>query len=432
MRILTAIIFTVSTIGSSLTYGNQQCSTLFGAESGPVIIAGLLPAPKPKNVVEITQVKSESNRVELKKHTGSEEPEKITLEEMKFSERPDEAMRELLNMVIKNSSYILDDKNVLTKGELSLGIPAADGKYFEVKYKSVSSDRSQFVVDKITLRTPTGSGDKKIAESFLKSGEFKIKKSEHEIGDALGAGVNVKLKIPLVIDGPLLQKFDTYSKCFEYFKKDELRALFASKSILKIRTVLEFRRARVLFLKVLIKEPMKAAIGYGFVALTAAALSINMAGKSLPDMSHHDTNKNIAAELVLSRSELSGILENRINNHDIPKANVRLNAQMSELKKEISDYLTKNAQVPYSGPSLKDLNLNTTTLSPNHQTWIFEKQDAYNNSVHTYIVFAQEKASSVGPGLQYVIMEINANKYSDLVTFIKQQQSVPTIQEKVR
>lgn len=413
MRIFTALLMTVSFLSSSLTYGNS-CQGLFAPE--PML---LLPAPTYKKPVIIEPVKSNSDRVQLKKHENSEVIEKLVIEEMGFSQKPDEASIEMMRLLLTNSSYVLEEKNVLLKGELSIGIPIKDGYYFEVSYKTMSSERSQFIVDKITLRTPTGTGSKKVAEGFLKAGEVKIKKSEHELGDILGAGINAKIKIPLIIDGPLLNKIDKLSKFFEFFRKDELRNLLRSSSMLKIRTVFEYRRARDVFFKVLFKEPMKAAIGMGFIILATgmATNPINMVGRQGPEP--------IGTHIVATAPrETSSYLIDRINHMELPAAAAALRSEVTVLNAQIKTHFT-SAEV-YNGPRLSEIRLDQgSAFSQQHKTWIFEKVDPMNKSTHTYLVFAEEKASVAGPGVQYMVMEIDASRYPELIKLIKGQTSVP-------
>lgn len=421
MRILIALLYTLSFVTSSIAYGNS-CRQIF-EEKQPVL---LLPAPARKVPVIIEPVQSNSNRVELKRHTNTEAVEKLTIEVMDFSTKPDEASIEMMRLLVQNSSYVLEEKNVLTKGELSIGIPAKDGYFFEVTYKTMSSERSQFVVDKITLRTPTGTGSKKIAEAFLKPGEVKLKKAEHELGDILGAGINAKLKIPLVIDGPLLNKIDKLSKFFEFFKKDELRNLLRTGSMAKIRLVFEYRRARDVFFKVLFKEPMKAAIGMGFIILATgiATNPINMVSRSTPEP--------IATHVVAAAPrETSAYLVERINHIEIPQQAQQLRYEVVELNKQIKTHFDSKAL--YSGPNLAEIRLDhSSAFSKAHQTWIFEKVDQFNKSKHTYIVFAEEKASVAGPGIQYMVMEIDASKYPELIKYINSQGKIPTAHQGVK
>jgi len=416
MRILITFLITVSFLSSSLSYGNS-CRGLFSPPE-PML---LLPAPAPKKPVVpviIEPMKSNSDRVILKKHENSEAIEKLVIEEMGFSNKPDEASIEMMRLLLQNSSYVLEEKNVLTKGELSIGIPIKDGYFFEVTYKTMSTERSQFIVDKITLRTPTGTGSKKVAEGFLKPGEVKIKKSEHEIGDILGTGVNAKIKIPLIIDGPLLDKIDKLSKFFEYFRKDELRNLLRTNSMMKIRTVFEFRRARDVFFKVLFKEPMKAAIGMGFIILATGLVAnpINMVGRQ---------PEPIATQIVAAAPrDTSSFLQDRINHLAIPATATTIRAEVANLNAQIKTHFTSTEV--YNGPRLSEIRLDqSSAFSIKHQTWIFEKADPVNKSTHTYIVFAEEKASVAGPGVQYMVMEIDASRYPELIKLIKGQSSVP-------
>jgi len=420
MRILIALLYTLSFISSSIAYGNS-CRQIF-EEKQPVL---LLPAPARKIPVIIEPVKSNSDRVELKRHENTEAVEKLVIEEKDFSSKPEEASIEMMRLLLQNSSYVLEEKNVLTKGELSIGIPAKDGYFFEVTYKSMSTEKSQFIVDKITLRTPTGTGSKKVAEGFLKADEIKIKKAEHEIGNILGAGINAKLKIPLIIDGPLLTKIDKLAKFFEYFKKDELRQLLRTNSMTKIRLVFEYRRARDVFFKVLFKEPMKAAIGMGFIILATGIVNnpIQMIGRQPEPIATHI--------VAMAPRETSAYLHDRINNIALPQGATAIRTEVAQLNAQVKTHFQSTAI--YTGPRMSEIRLDqSNAFSQQHQTWIFEKLDAVNQSTHTYIVFAEEKASVSGPGIQYMVMEINATKYPELIKFIKNQGKIPTVHAGVK
>lgn len=211
------------------------------------------------------------------------------------------------------------------------------------------------------------------------------------------------------------------SKFFEYFRKDELRKLLQTNSMLKIRTVFEYRRARDIFVKVLFKEPMKAAIGMGFILLATglATNPVNLVGRPNPEP--------IANHVVaMAPRETGTYITQRINQYDIPQQATVLKAEVAELNKQVQSHF--NSKEPYHGPNLSEIRVDhSSAFSKEHQTWIFEKQDPYNNSIHTYIVFAEAQASTAGPGIQYMVMEINAAKYPELIKFVKSQGQIPQV-----
>jgi hypothetical protein len=411
MRTLSLLIFTVFHFGTVQAMA-QSCESLFSE----------LPMPSAPAPIIVENIPASSNRIELTKITNSSVPEKLTLEKMDFSKNVDQASIELMRLLLQNSSYILEEKNVLSKGELVIGIPVRNGYFFEVTYKSLSNERSQFIIDKISLKTPTGADSKKIAEGFLSGAELSLRKSEFEIGNILGKDINAKLKIPLAIDGPLLTKLDTLAKFFEFFRKDEMRALLTSNSMLKIRTVFEFRRARDVFFKVLFKEPMKTAIGFGFIILATGMSPMNLSKPADVPMNPP------AVEAVLPR-EVSKDLMLRINQFEIPQEARILKGELYVLNEQIKrEFSQKEA---YSGPTAGDIILDQkNAFSMQHKTWVFEQVDPYNKSVHTYLVFAEEKMSAEGPGLQYMVMKINPTLYPELIKFIKSQGQIFELSKK--
>lgn len=400
MRILPIIFFVLSYFGT-LSVNAQTCENLF---------ADLTPTPVPMIVENIP---SKSDRIELQKITNSTQAEKLTLEASTFSKNTDQAAIELMRLLLQNSSYVLEEKNVLNKNELVIGVPIKDGYFFEIAYKALANERSQFIIDKISLKTPTGADSKKVAEGFLKANAIELKKNEFEIGSILGAGINAKLKIPLIIDGPLLTKLDTLAKFFEYFRKDEMRKLLQTNSMLKIRAVFEYRRARDVFFKVLFKEPMKTAIGFGFIILAAGSLPFNQ-----------KTDVDLQPPVAYSRPAYE-IVSDRINGFQVPEQAITLKVEIAEINKQIKTHFSENDS--YNGPKYNEIDYPINAFSRQHNTWVFEKIDSYNKSIHTYIVVAEEKASPVGPGLQYMIMEIDAAKYPLLIKYIKDQGKIPTV-----
>lgn len=396
MRALTLLIFILSYFATLLAYG-QSCENLFSE---------IAETTQPEITVE--EIKSNSDRIELQKITNSPTPEKLTLEASRFSENVNQASIELMRLLLQNSSYVLEEKNVLTKGEFTLGIPVKDGYFFEVTYKSVSNERSQFIIEKISLKTPTGTDSKKLAEGILKANEVSIKKAEFDLQGALGEGIHAKLKIPLVIDGALLTKLDTLAKFFEYFSKEEMRKLLKTDSMAKIRWHFEYRHARDIFKKILFKEPMKMALTVGiFLAVTG----------NIPSFNKVETPAPAAIEAIAP----SVLITDRINHFNIPKDAQVLKTEINNLNLQVRSYFKPEYQ--YSGsPKSLDIQLDYKNIfSQQHQTWVFEKADPYNKSIHTYIVFSEEKASSLGPAIQYMVMEIDAAKYPELIKYIKNQ-----------
>lgn len=402
MKSTLLVAFVVSYFGTVSSYA-QSCQNLFLESYGPA----------PLIIEDLT---SQSKRVEIQKIMNSTQVEKLTLEQMDFSKDPDQASIELMSLLLQNSSYILEEKNVLTKNELTIGIAAKDGYFFEVTYKAVANERSQFIVDKVSLKTPTGTDSKKIAEGILMPNEVKLKKTDFDLGPVLGNGIHAKLKIPLIIEGTLLTKIDSLARFFEYFRKDEMRSLLQTDSILKIRAVFEYRRAKDVFFKVLFKEPMKVVIGFGFIMMAT--------GNPLPFQKgpEQPVAQQIAAVMP---ADNVNIIQNRINGIKVPLNAHQLKAEVTELNKQVRSHF--NTTKTYSGPKFSEILLDTSnSFSRAHQTWIFEQVDPYNKSLHTYIVFAEDKISVAGPGIQYMVMEIEATKYPELIKFIKAQGQITT------
>lgn len=171
---------------------------------------------------------------------------------------------------------------------------------------------------------------------------------------------------------------------------------------------------------------MKAAIGLGFVLLATGI------GSNPMNMLKHDNPSPVATQVVaMAPREYGSYMHNKINGFDIPQQATQLRAEVSEINKQINSF--SNSQEPYYGPNMADISLDhSNAFSKDHQTWIFEKADPYNKSVHTYIVFAQEKLTTAGPGVQYMVMEISAEKYPQLINFIKDQGRIPAVQQQVQ
>ncbi len=362
---------------------------------------------------------TESNRVEIKKISTDSDVSRLTVEESAFSADPKVAVIELIRMLVKNSDYKLEDKNVLLKNKFSLGIPLKNGYSLMLNYESKSGQESRFVLqDKINLVTPTGK-EIKITDELISPDELKINKSEFLLKDIDESDLDIKLKVPLVVQGELLKNFAELTNYFEYFNKQELRNLFTkTDSLFKIKMQLRLRKAKSVFYNVLIKEPFKFIIGG---SLMFAVMNSQLILPSHNSYTHTDQVTPISQIYI----------EKTISDLQLPLTDKELKQQFNEIQKQV---LVEERSNHFSNLKYEDIPLNTqNNFSLKNNLFVFERVDKDTLSKHTYIVFSNDISNQISGannlGMQYFVMEINAVKYEKLIHFIKNNGSISDLEK---
>ncbi len=346
-------------------------------------------------------VASESNRVEITKISeDTDKNSQLILQEEGFSPDSKKAVIELVRMLVQNSDFKLEDKNVLTKNKFTLGVPLKNGYSLLLNYESKSGQVSRFVLqDKILLMTPTGK-EIKITDEILGADALEIKKSEFDLNTFSQKGLQINLKIPLTVDGDLLKKFSEMANYFEYFSKEELRELFnKTDNLSKIKTYLNLRKAKTVFFDVLIKQPFKTLVG------GAMMFFVFNSHVMLPAFPHtvQPVNPPAISQMYIQKT---------IDNLHLPADDKELRQQFAEIRTQAESH------------ALHFLDSKKSNL------FIFEQVKKNESVKHTYLVFSEDLSSQLkntnNLGMQYFVMEINAAKNQKLISFIKNNDSVPT------
>ncbi len=368
---------------------------------------GLFPEP-----ITPYKVASDSNRIEIMRVSKNLDVSKLQIEESAFSADPKVAVIELIRMLVKNSDYKLEDKNVLIKNKFTLGVPLKDGYSLMLSYESKSSTDPRFVLqDKILLVTPTGK-EIKVTDELINSDSFKINKSEFKLDQLAETGLNFKLKAPLVVQGELLKNFSDLANYFEYFDKQELRTLFnKSDSLFKIKTHLTLRKAKSVFYNVLIKEPFKFAIG-GALMFAVFNSHLFMADD---------------AKVVGGGMATPVYISETFNKLQLPPGDKDLKQQFAEIQLKSVEH---QQSLNYSNLKFGDIPIHSqNSFSMKNNLFVFERVNENTLSTHTYLVFSNDISNQMSAanslGMQYFVMEINAVKYERLIKYIKNNGLLP-------
>lgn len=353
--------------------------------------------------IEPYSIQTDSPRLEMIKVTNEMVSSKLFIEEAQFSKDVNTAVIEMIRMLVQNSDYKLEDKNVLTKNKFTLGVPIKDGYILQLTYESKSNTDPRFILqDKIALITPSGK-EFKTTEEIIARDEIKINKSEIELKDYSVLGTHLKLKAPLVIDGSLLKKFSQLAEYFEYFEKSELAEIFKSNNMLKIKSQFTMRKAKNLFYNILIKQPFKFMIG--------GALMFGIMNYQFIPPTHTEVPLNQGP--VISTVYVA----NTINKMPIPAHQTELKKEYTELQAELSHKIQN-----YSNFNFLDIQLDTNnSFSRENNLFIYERVNENTGSVHTYIVISQDLSNNQTMGMQFSVVEISAKKYPNMIKYIKNQ-----------
>lgn len=347
----------------------------------------------------------ESKRLTAIETKNEKATAKLIVEARPFSQDMDDATLELLRLLVQNSDFKLEDKTVLTKNKFTLGIPFKEGYFFELTYESRSNNQPRFVLqDKIILVTPTGK-EIKATDDLLDANELKIKKSEFDLTGLSASGLEIHLRVPLVIEGQLLSQLSKMASYFEYFKKSEIAKIVESQNLKKINTLFRLRKAKDVFINVLIKQPFKSLISgvIMFAVISGQAY--------IPHLRHSDS--------ALPTTIAQTYIKDTIDSVPAAKNQPQLKKELALLQKKAAAVIRSNT---LSHLNYKELNLTTQNLmAKDSQFFVHQQKDAATGQRQTYIVFATEVTSGPTQGLQYFSFEVNPNEFQNLIRFLNNQ-----------
>lgn len=364
-------------------------------------------------------ITTESSRVELLKIGETNLRSKIKIETQTLVENTNEAALDLMRLLVDGPSFILDEKIALLKDTMELSIPLKNGYWLLVSYDSRSMSGSRFVLDKIFLLSEATKT--KIADNMLLPPntftfdaatpveKLTLAKTDFELPEYFPKDYLLKLKIPLVVDGPSLEKLAQFAKYFDYFtKKDDLRKIINQKSPFKRKLLLQVGKAKSILTSVVLKQPFKIVV-QGI-----------MLGIAINGASYMMTNYNVNLNPFQAFSHQPSIVEKSTSFTQFASQSPEVKSQFKAVVEEAQQRLALNE--PYTGPKIsKTLMDSSNKFSINANTWIFEKNDPSENVKRTYIVFSEESTNKNIDNIQYFILEIDATKYAALIQAIKAQ-----------
>lgn len=386
------------------------CEALFPEAKAAKIVADA--APK-KVIAEKFKIKvaTDSDRTEMYKINDEGFHSRLKIEVKELSKDSDQAVLELMRLLVDGTTYALEDKNVLLKNKMSLGIRLNNGFTFLVNYESKSSTRPWFVVeDKILLLSPTNK-EIKITDGIVDPISLKIAKSEFDMPDFFEKDSQVVLKIPLSVEPEVLKKLDSYAPLFEHMPKEKLRKILAINSTFKRKAMLQLERAKSMFKKEIMKQPFKILLHGTIMGLISFGVNQAVSTNGTDVFKHMNDKPAAVVEAATLTASFSA-------NEALAKA------QYSELRKQIQQTAQEQHTTAGAEKSKDIIVAGGTSFTVNAKTFIFEQADPMNGSIHTYIVFAEDKVIKNEPALQYFATEINAAKYAPMIQAIKSHQQI--------
>lgn len=378
------LFFTATFLFSHLVQATLTCRSLFTM-------------PIPRDTIQSETFSLQTVKTEAKA--------RLIIGESDFVSNPNQSVIELIRLLVQNSSYKLEDKNVLTKNKFTLGVEISTGYFLELTYESKSNTNPRFILqDKIVLITPSG---KKITvtEDLIRNTETKINKSDFDISEYFGFGVNLKLLVPLVVEGAVLKKFSSLAEYFEYFEKDEIARIFKSSNMVKIETLFKIRKAKKVFFNVLIREPFKLILG------GAVMFAVYNSQVFLP------THTEMPAQLSPQISAQH--VQNTLNNMPIPSNRPDLKKEYSDLQAEIAAKVKNRS---YANLGFHDIQAKAMSASAHERNmFVYEKLNENTGSIHTYVVVAEDASTSTALAMKFVVIEISATRYKKIIAYLKEQ-----------
>jgi hypothetical protein len=361
-------------------------------------------APKPVNMPVGEVFKSE--RIVLQKMSQASEPTALKLKPKDISQDPQLATMELLKMMVHTTSYSLNDKNVLYKNALELGMPLSEGYSLGLKYESDGRDNPIFRLEAVEIVTPTGY-TYKVAKEVISRISFKLAKDSFDLpADVYPNGRRINAEIPLSINGKSLTEIDLMTSTLELFTKTELREIAEQKTYSSMKRKFFFRKTKDLFKKYFIAAPFKTIANIAPTLLLASAISYGVA--NLP--------KTADVVPVAAQASWASTSINQASSKSVaPEVKIQFNQLMVEADAKIK---SGASEVPQFGPA--SAAAPKYKFSDQHMTWVFE-QKATDGSTKTFIVLTEEYKGTAHNPMKYLILEIDPVKYAEMIKFIRSQ-----------
>jgi hypothetical protein len=306
----------------------------------------------------------------------------------------------------------LSDKNVLYKDSLELGLPVGEGYSLLLKYESDGRESPLFRLDAVEMVTPTGF-IYKISKEPLSRVQFTLSKDIFDLPpDVFPAGRRLEADIPLSVEGKSLNEIDRMSGSLELFTKGELREIAQQKTYSTMKRKFFFRKTQALFKKYFIAAPFKVISNAAPTLILASVISYGVS--VIPR----------DAEVVKPAVESSWVATsiNQASARSIaPEVKIQFNQLLAEAEAKIKSGASETPQLgPASTAAPK------YKFSDQHMTWVFEQKVSENGPTKTYIVLTEESTGTVHEPMKYLILEIDATKYNELIKYIRAQGHVLT------
>lgn len=368
-----------------------------------------------KNVPEVSiNNKDISQRLSIETLQDSTAPATLFIHSKRPVENNFENVLEISGYLLNNSNYKILEKEILEKGNLSLGFHIQNGYYLDVQYRGDGrlAEHSKFNVDRIQITAPNGDIILDIKkDKFLTPEVGSIQNAEHLINSNYLKGININIDIPLSIPGKFFarnQKFAQLARYFELYDKDNLRKVLNSGNSFFILTQFKIKYAIETFKDALIRSPMKN-IATALVFFGAAGLfSYTTPIKDVVHLPFTPTTENI--------------VESTLNGIRFPTQSPEVIKQFNKLKQQAQKQY-KNKKHIYVGPTPTDLVFDPhNVFSKMNNIWVIENVNQLTQEKKTYAVFTQQVAEKNGSfNTQYFIIEVNPKDYNILIQFVKSQ-----------
>jgi hypothetical protein len=382
---------------------------LFGAlkaVSAPLcsdlIKQNLNPAPETPNQIVSTDRINE--RVLINRMLLSEKSTLLKFESKPLSPDHKIATMDLLQMMVHTTSFTLNDKNVLYKDELILGVPLSNGFSLQATYFADGRAKPSFALNSVELVTLTGETHR-IVKSMLERDSHVISKKTVELNsDIYPAGYEITAALPVQIEGEALIQLKKITPDLELFDKTEIKKIAEEKTFSQMKRSFLARKTRSLFKKYFVAAPFKSVANFLPTIFLASTISWSI------------TNINRDAQ-VLKPS--AAWVQTGINEAAAKSISPEVKILFHELKAEAQAQINSGqAENPMLGAA--SLSADKYKFSDRHMTWVFEQADAQGQK-QTYIVLTDEVAGVAHEPIKYLIIKVDATKYKILIDHIKSQ-----------
>lgn len=336
------------------------------------------------------QVLNETSFVSISSIDGPAQASKLTITSQPLQPDKTDALAQLMSLASHTRMPNISDKEIAEKGQFLLDVPLKDGYSAQLLYVSDFRDAPTYTLKGADLVSPSNRVER-LSKKLLNFHELKIRdEATFDLSDLFPLNFDIRLEIPVAIEGPALNQFLGLLPKFKYFTKYELQEYARDKDMRELVIASHFRNLKNWIIT------RATRLGASVILTSITVYGTNVMMKPTEKVQALNEPQKIA--WVLDSNLELGLNQGK-----------DLQSEVQNLNKDI---LAQSAIHPTTAQILK---FSSQNLKINDSTYAWSFKDVSLANSKTYIVFSKDDNNGT---ISYFITPVDAQKYPKLLNIL--------------